>query len=99
MRQEEIDNWFKYHAPTPEQIVAYGEIRTAAKVFAETINRHCPESADKSAAMRQLREATMTANASIACFVPRPTITELESILQEDDDDPVTINPDGSITA
>ena len=65
--QADIDNYFTYHAPTPEQIVQYHEIRTAAKSFAETINRHVPAGADKSAAIRLVREATMTANAGVAC--------------------------------
>lgn len=65
--QEQIDNWFMYHTPTPAQLKQYHEVRTAAKIFAETINRHVPHNADKSAAMRLLREAVMTANAGIAC--------------------------------
>jgi hypothetical protein len=99
--QDEMDNWFSYHAPTPEQIIAYGEIRTAAKIFAETVNRHVPSSADKTAAMREIRGAVMAANLAVACFQKpkRPTIAELESILQKDADVPVTIHSDGSITA
>jgi len=68
-RQDEINNWFTYHAPTAAQLVQYQEIRTAAKIFAETINRHVPAGADKSAAIRLVREATMTANAAVACAV------------------------------
>ena len=45
MMQEKLDNWFSYHAPTPEQAAAYVEIRAAAKVFAETIVRLTPSSA------------------------------------------------------
>lgn len=30
---------------------------------------------------------------------PKPTVAELEAILNSEDDTPVTINPDGSITA
>jgi hypothetical protein len=67
--QVEISNWFSYHAPTPEQIIQYGEIRTAAKIFAETINRHVPAGADKTAAMRDLRKTVMAANLAIACYV------------------------------
>lgn len=67
--QSDIDNWFTYHAPTPEQIIQYGEIRTAAKIFAETINRHVPAGADKTAAMRDLRKTVMSANLAIACYV------------------------------
>lgn len=41
------------------------EIRQAAKYLAEHIIRACPRSADRSAALRKVREAVMTANASI----------------------------------
>lgn len=99
--QDEMDNWFSYHAPTPEQIIAFGEIRTAGKIFAETVNRHVPASADKTAAMREIRGAVMTANLAVACFQEkkRPSIAELESILQKNDDTSITINTDGSISA
>lgn len=97
MRQEDINNWFMYHAPTPEQIVAYSDIRTSAKIFAETINKHVPDSADKTAAMRKLRETVMAANLALACY-QKPTIESLEAILKEPNDVPVTINPDGSIS-
>lgn len=68
--QAEIDNWFTYHAPTQDQLLQYQEIRTAAKIFAETINRHVPGSADKTAAMRELRGVVMAANLAIACNTP-----------------------------
>lgn len=67
MTTEQIENWFTYHAPTPEQQDAYLMIREQARRFAHCLDQYCPESADKSAAMRQLRECVMTANASIAC--------------------------------
>lgn len=62
-----IENWFTYHAPNPEQLTAYGRLRQAAAAFANVINESVPDSADKSAAIRKVREAVMTANASIAC--------------------------------
>lgn len=65
--KETLDNWFTYHAPTAEQLVSYNDLRTAARVFAELINSHVPDSADKTAAIRKLRECVMTANAAIAC--------------------------------
>lgn len=65
--QEQLDNWFTYHAPTDEQIVAYKNIRDAAKYFAEVVCDNTPESADQTAAIRKIREAVMTANAAIAC--------------------------------
>jgi len=64
--QEDIDNWFKYHAPSVDQLSIYGELRAAAKIFAETINRHVPAGPDKTAAIRKVREAVMTANAAVA---------------------------------
>lgn len=64
---DEIDNWFSYHAPTEEQIGQYAAIRAAAKNMALTIVANCPKSADRTAAIRKLRESVMTANASIAC--------------------------------
>ena len=61
-----IEHWFTYHAPMPQQISAYEEIRDGAKVFAEIIARRTPECADQSAAFRKIREAVFTANAAIA---------------------------------
>ena len=68
--QADLDRYFQYHAPTKAQINQYHQIHNAAKIFAETINRHVPGGADKSAAIRLVREATMTANAGIACAPP-----------------------------
>ena len=65
--QSDINNWFTYHAPTPEQLVAYTDIRQAAKIYAETVNKHVPDSADKTAAMRKIRESVMAANLAVAC--------------------------------
>lgn len=62
-----IQNWFIYHAPTSDQLVAYEKLRNAAKDFANAINEIVPDSADKTAAIRKVREAVMTANAAIAC--------------------------------
>jgi hypothetical protein len=46
--------------------VSYEAIRVAARTFAGVLLRHTPVSADQSAALRKVREAVMTANASIA---------------------------------
>lgn len=67
MQEDQISNWFTYHAPTPTQLASYDAIRKTAKVLATAINMECPESADKAAAMRKLRECVMTANAAVAC--------------------------------
>jgi len=65
--KEDLENWFTYHSPTPEQLPKYLAIREAGKAFAEVIVENTPYSADQSAAIRKVREAVMTANQSIAC--------------------------------
>lgn len=62
-----LDNWFSYHAPTPDQVKRYAEINAASKALARIIIENCPPSADRTAALRKVRDARMTANASIAC--------------------------------
>lgn len=65
--QEQIDNWFTYHSPSPEQLPKYLAIRDAGKAFAEVIVENTPDSADCTYAVRKIREAVMTANQAIAC--------------------------------
>lgn len=65
--ETQIENWFRYHPPTPEQVLKYNAIREGAKEFALILAANCPPSADRTAAIRLLRESVMTANASIAC--------------------------------
>lgn len=67
MTQDQLDNWFTYHSPTPEQLPKYLAIREAGKVFAETIVANSPDCADTTAAVRKIRESVMTANQAIAC--------------------------------
>lgn len=67
MEAEKIENWFTYHAPSMDDLVKYQTLRDPAKDFADVINAVCPEGADKTAAIRKVREAVMTANASVAC--------------------------------
>lgn len=66
MFSEQIEEWFTYHTPTEDQQKRFIELRAAAKNFAYAILANTKPSADQSAAFRLLREATMTANASIA---------------------------------
>jgi hypothetical protein len=61
-----VEHVFKYHAPTPEQLPKYEAIRAAAKQFAQVLIDNTTPCADQSAALRHVREAVMTANASIA---------------------------------
>lgn len=65
--EEIIDQLFTYHPPTDEaQILKYQIVRDAGKALALAVWRNCPYGADRTAAIRQIREAVMTANASIA---------------------------------
>lgn len=61
-----IEELFTYHAPTEEQNAAYLAIREKAKELARVIDANCPRGPDRTAAIRKLREAVMTANACIA---------------------------------
>ena len=65
--QSDLDNWFVYHSPSSEQIPKYQANRESAKNLAEVIVNNTPPCADQTAAIRLVREASMTANAAIAC--------------------------------
>jgi hypothetical protein len=61
-----IDEIFTYHAPTDAQKVNYENIRSAAKEFVIVLLANTPKCADQSAAIRLVRDAVMTSNASVA---------------------------------
>jgi hypothetical protein len=63
---EILHELFSYHPPTPNTLPKFAAINQAAKNFAEIILQNCPPSADRSDAIRRIREARMTANAAIA---------------------------------
>jgi len=54
-----------YHAPTAEMTAKFLAIRAAIEQAAFAIDKNCPPGADRTAAMRKLKEAHMTANAAI----------------------------------
>lgn len=64
--KDQIDDLFSYHPPTDDQIPKYEAINKAAKEFARVIDANCPASADRTAAVRLVQQARMTANASVA---------------------------------
>lgn len=64
--RENLDDIFSYHAPKAGQPERYIAVRSAAADFARAIIDNCPDCADRAAAVRQVRQAVMTANASIA---------------------------------
>lgn len=61
-----MNDLFIYHAPTEAQKAAYQTIRDAAKTLALVIYACTPAGPDRTAAIRKVREAVMTANAGIA---------------------------------
>ncbi len=63
---KQIEEWFTYHSPKEGQPARYEAIRSKAKELAKVIAENTPPSADQTFAIRQLRMAVMTANASIA---------------------------------
>lgn len=62
----DINNLFIYHPPSMDQVPHYEAIRIAAKIFATVIVDHTPTGIDQQVAVRHVRDAVMTANASIA---------------------------------
>lgn len=63
---ERIEQMFTYHPPHGEDQRAYAAVRAAGKTLALTILNAAPGCADRSDAIRKVREAVMTANAAIA---------------------------------
>ena len=57
---------FSYHPPNPITLPKFGAINQAAKNFAEVVLQNCPPCADRSVVIRLIRDARMTANASVA---------------------------------
>lgn len=61
-----IDDLFTFHPPTGVQVLQYQVIRDTARQLATVIWKECPDGPDRTAAIRKVREAVMTANVSIA---------------------------------
>lgn len=56
----------KYHAPTQEQIKAHSAVADAAENMLCVILKYVPDCADRSTAIRCVREAKMWASAAVA---------------------------------
>lgn len=65
--EPDLDNLFTHHPPVGDQVERYETIRAAAKMFAEVLVELVPPSAERTTAIRKIQEATMWANAGIAC--------------------------------
>lgn len=66
MTPEQLEQMFKYHQPTNEQLARYGAISVAGQAFAATIIGNTPSSAETAFAVRRAREAVMWAHCAIA---------------------------------
>ena len=65
--QDELDNWYAYHAPKEGQREVYEAIRAKGKELAELFNQFAPTCADATYAHRELRNTIMAMNLAIAC--------------------------------
>ena len=63
--EEKVEQIVSYHKPDEAGIQAITNIRKATANLIGTILLNCPDSPDRSAAIRKARETMMTANASI----------------------------------
>lgn len=66
MDNQEMLNRFSYHAPRPDQIQVYKDIRDAQLVFAAVVDQLVPESREKALAMTNIEQAGFWANAGVA---------------------------------
>lgn len=64
--QEQLDNLFTYHAPTPGLPEVYQEIRASGKSLTQVIMTNTPPGDDQDKAIDRVREAVMWANAALA---------------------------------
>jgi hypothetical protein len=62
-----LDELFRYHAPTGTQPDRYARLREAAKNYAIVIAELTPESPEQTLALRAVHLASMHANSAIAC--------------------------------
>lgn len=69
----DVDNRFTYHAPTPEQIPLYAQLRKEAHLLALQILYSVPEGRERALALTHLEMAVMWGNAGIARHSPKPS--------------------------
>ena len=63
---ENLEKIFTYQKATPDQEKAYAAIREAGIAFAKVILEYVPDCADRTVAIRSVRDARMQANAAVA---------------------------------
>lgn len=57
---------FSYHKPHSDQPQRYENVRAAGRAFAMALLEQCPNSPERTLALRDVQRAVMMANASIA---------------------------------
>jgi hypothetical protein len=63
--REQLNEWFRYHTPSKEQQEALDRLNAAALELSKVIMESTVPCADRSAAVRQVREAKMMAASAI----------------------------------
>jgi hypothetical protein len=66
INEDTVDSVFSYHQPKDDQPHRYEAMRDAARKFAWEIIGLCPESPERTLALRDVQRAVMMANAAIA---------------------------------
>lgn len=63
----ELDNRFRYHAPTPEKIKAHAQVTELTLALAKTLRDLLPEGRNLALTLTHLEDVRMRANMAIAC--------------------------------
>lgn len=64
--EQDLQNRFTYHAPTPDQVPKYRISREMAAEYAKWIIDNVPDGREQALAITKLEEVVMWANAGIA---------------------------------
>lgn len=64
-KEEYLARYFQYHRPTGAQVARMGVINDAAAALAAALFDGCPESAERTLALRSVEDARMRANQAI----------------------------------
>ena len=68
---EDLDNRFRYHRPTPEAVEQHAKVTEWTLALAKCLRDTCPEGRNLALALTHLEDVRMRANAAIACDTPR----------------------------
>ena len=66
MRDDDLDNRFRFHPANSETGMKHAEVRDACRSFAGFLNERLPEGREKSLAITHLEEVMLWSNAAIA---------------------------------